>query len=279
MSKLINSLYIILCLLSYTSCQGNEANLVLENVESSPCMSEQRVNDLILQVRNGDTEAYKSLAYCYRDGDGVEKSYLNAIFMYLVYCQKMGLDLDAAAELYDEGHPYRLLIEILTSSGLDGEVEQKIARLQQLSMADAEVLVPMREFLMNGKDNNVLEILKEAENEGSELAGAMQIIYFEEVKDSVGYQQCLNRLAEKHPFLNMKMAELYGNKYDENEDFSCIRKAMEYYYKADAYGMLSPKGANKLWSIYDYFSWKGMLEYDEDELERIKKIVFVKRNR
>ena len=279
MSKLINSLYIILCLLSYTSCQGDEANLVLENVESNPCMSEQRVNDLILQVRNGDTEAYKSLAYCYRDGDGVEKSYLNAIFMYLVYCQKMGLDLDAAAELYDEGHPYRLLIEILTSSGLDGEVEQKIARLQQLSMADAEVLVPMREFLMNGKDNNVLEILKEAENEGSELAGAMQIIYFEEVKDSVGYQQCLNRLAEKHPFLNMKMAELYGNKYDENEDFSCIRKAMEYYYKADAYGMLSPKGANKLWSIYDYFSWKGMLEYDEDELERIKKIVFVKRNR
>jgi hypothetical protein len=45
-------------------------------------------------------------------------------------------------------------------------------------------------------------------------------------------------------------------KYHENEDFSYIQKAIECYYKADAYGMLVPKYASALWGMYDYFGQK-----------------------
>ena len=37
--------------------------------------------------------------------------------------------------------------------------------------------------------------------------------------------------------------------------------------------MLAPRQANNLWSIYDYFSQKGLLDYDEIEVERLKKII------
>ena len=43
--------------------------------------------------------------------------------------------------------------------------------------------------------------------------------------------------------------------------------------------MLSPKNANKLWSAYSYFSQKDMLEYDEDEIERLKKIIKTKKKK
>ena len=39
---------------------------------------------------------------------------------------------------------------------------------------------------------------------------------------------------------------------------------------ADAYGMLIPNYANKLWDMYDNFGQKGLLEYDKLEIERLK---------
>ena len=131
----------------------------------------------------------------------------------------------------------------------------------------------MRDFLVNEKDNNVLKILQEAESEGSELAKALQIFYYEEKEDTTMYQQCLLRAAEKHPFLYPKIAKIYEERYGRDDDFTNIRKAMEYYYKADSYGMLNPRQANSLWSIYDYFGQKGLLDYDEIEVERLKKII------
>ena len=255
------------------SCQDNEMEWTNINKESKALAAELKVKNLVLQARQGKTEAYKSLAFCYRDGKGVEKSYMNAIFMYLVYCQKTGQELETSIELFEEGSPYRLLIEILFSPVLDKETEERITQFQQLVPADAKVLIPMRDFLVNEKDNNVLKILQEAESEGSELAKALQIFYFEEKEDTTMYQQCLLRAAEKHPFLYPKIAKIYEERYGRDDDFTNIRKAMEYYYKADSYGMLNPRQANSLWSIYDYFGQKGLLDYDEIEVERLKKII------
>ena len=87
------------------------------------------------------------------------------------------------------------------------------------------------------------------------------------------YRQCLLRLADKHPMLNTKIAQLYETRYVTDDDFPNILKAIEYYYKADSCGMLTHRQANHLCSIYDYFSKKGLLEYDEKEVERLKKIM------
>ena len=69
-------------LMFHTSC--NDCDMVLESpsVEMNTRAVDQRVQNLIQQARQGDVEAYKSLALCYRDGDGVEKSWLNMLCMY-----------------------------------------------------------------------------------------------------------------------------------------------------------------------------------------------------
>ena len=117
---------------------------------------------------------------------------------------------------------------------------------------------------------SALSTIREAENEGSELAVIFQAIYYDEAKDKTGQEECLTRIAEKYPFFNLLLGESYVMKYGECEDFSYIHKAIECYYKADAHGMLIPKYANALWGMYDYFGQKGMLEYDEQEVERLK---------
>ena len=87
------------------------------------------------------------------------------------------------------------------------------------------------------------------------------------------YHQCLLRMADKHPMLNAKIAQLYETRYATDDDFPHVLKAMEYYYKVDSFGMLTPRQANHLWSIYDYFGQKGLLEYDKIEVERLRKIM------
>lgn len=112
--------------------------------------------------------------------------------------------------------------------------------------------------------------MRELENEGSELAVMIQAAYYDGAIDETGKKECLTRIAEKYPFFNLLLGESYVMKYHESEDFSYIQKAIDCYYKADAYGMLIPKYANALWGMYDYFGQKGMLEYDEQEVERLK---------
>ena len=261
-----------LMMMFHLSCQDNEMEWISTNKESRALAAELKVQDLVQQARQGKTEAYQSLAYCYRDGEGVERSYMNAIFMYLVYCQKTGQELEKAIELFEEGDPYRLLIEILSSPALDKETEVKINQFMQLAPADAKVIIPMRNFLVNEMDNNVLKNLQEAESEGSELARVLQVFYYEEKKDTTMYHRCLNQVAEKHPFLYPKIAKLYEERYSMDGNFTNIQKAIECYYKADSYGMLAPRQANNLWSIYDYFSQKELLDYNKLEVERLKKI-------
>jgi hypothetical protein len=118
----------------------------------------------------------------------------------------------------------------------------------------------------------VLNSLREAENEGSEFAALFQIVYYEEKGMKDDYEQCLIRLAEKYPFFNLKIGELYLERYWGSKDFSDIQKAMEYYYKADAYAMLTPRYASGLINIYKHLGEKGLLSCDEQEMLRLKKV-------
>ena len=73
----MNRLFTILCMVSllvfHTSCNDCVMDLESPNVEIKTRAVDQRVQNLIQQARQGDVEAYNSLALCYRDGDGVEK--------------------------------------------------------------------------------------------------------------------------------------------------------------------------------------------------------------
>lgn len=255
-------------LMAHTSCVTDEVAVEATSVEARSCMVEEQVQNLIQQVRHGDTEAYKVLALCYRDGNGIRKSYVNAMFMYNIYCHKTGKGLENLIELFAEDHPGRLLIEIMMSSEFDERTEVKLKQLQQIAPEEVKWIEALRTH-----PTNMLEVFQEAEDEGSELAGIVQAFHYMESKDTINYEQCLTRLAEKHPFLYTEIALIHNGRYDIDNGFSHIQKALQCYHHADSLGMLSPRKANELWSIYDYFSQKGLVEYNEIEVERLKQIM------
>ena len=270
----MNKFFTILCmasiLVSHTSCNDSVMNYGSPSVEAQTRAADQRVQHLIQQARLGDVEAYNSLALCYRDGDGVEQSWLNMMCMYAIYSQKTGGDIEDIISLFEEGHPFRLLTEILDSPSFNDKVEAKLEQLKLLAPAEAKAIEAVKNAFTVEEATEAMKTIREAEEEGSELAAVFQVIYYEEAKDKTGQVECLTRFAEKYPFFNLMLGESYVIKYHDSEDFSYIQKAIDYYYKADEYGMLIPKYANGLWGIYDYFGQKGMLEYDEQEIERLK---------
>ena len=270
----MNRLFTIFCLVSlmvfHTSCNDSVMDIESPSVELKTRAVDQRVQNLIQQARQGDVEAYNSLALCYRDGDGIEKSWLNMICMYAIYCQKTGGDIEDIIELFEEGNPFRLIFETVEMPYSDAEIEAKIDQLRQSVPAEAKAVEAAINAFSLEDATFALNTIREAEDEGSELAVIFQAIYYDEAKDKTGQEEYLTRIAEQYPFFNQLLGDLYAKQYGDSNDFSYIQKAIECYYKADAYGMILPKYANTLWGMYDYFGQKGLLEYDEQEVKRLK---------
>ena len=273
----MKNIYAVVCLvlglLFHSSCQTSDvvAN-VTEEMELSRAMTSD-VQRIVESVRQGNADAYKELACAYRDGNGVEQSNINAMYMYLMYCTKKGLPEETIVELYDKDSPSRLLWEILIAGEGKESTEEKITRLQQTSPADAKVLISLGDSMMNQDKDNFLGILQEAEAEGSEFAVILQAMLYEESKQIEAYVNFLNQAVNKFPFLYVKLAKIYEDRYEQDNDFMNIQKALEYYYEADAYGMLNNSSANQICRIYEKFSQKGLIEKNEVEMERMKQIM------
>lgn len=270
----MKNIYAVVCLvlglLFQSSCQTSDivAN-VTEEMELSRAMN-SGAQSIVESVRQGNADAYKELAYAYRDGKGVEQSNINAIYMYLMFCTKTGLPEETIVELYDKDSPTRLLWEILIAGDMNKSTEEKIARLQP---GDAKVLISLNNPMMSQNKDVFLGILQEAESEGSEFAVILQAMHYEETEQLETYVQFLNQAVKKYPFLYVKLAKIYEDRYEKDNDFMNIQKALEYYYKADAYGMLNKSSANQIYGIYENFSKKGLIEKDEVEMERMKQIM------
>lgn len=270
----MNRLFTILCMVTmlvfHTSCNDSVMDIESPSVELKTRAVDQRVQNLIQQARLGDVEAYNSLALCYRDGDGVEQSWLNMICMYAIYCQKTGGDIEDVIELLEEGNPFRLIFEIVKMPCSNEDIETKMDQLRQSAPAEAKAVEAAKKVFSIEEAKSALSIIREAESEGSELAAMLQVIYYDETKDKTGQEECLIRIAEKYPFFNLMLGESYVMKYHECEDNSYIQKAIECYYKADAQGMLNPKYANALLGMYVNFGEMGLVKSDEKEIERLK---------
>ena len=60
--------------------------------------------------------------------------------MYAIYSQRTGGDVEDIIELFEEGHPFRLLFEIMDSPSFNEEVEAKLGQLKQSAPAEAKLL-------------------------------------------------------------------------------------------------------------------------------------------
>lgn len=221
----MNRLFTILCMVTmlvfHTSCNDSVMDIESPSIELKTRAVDQRVQNLIQQARLGDVEAYNSLALCYRDGDGVEQSWLNMICMYAINCQKTGGDIEDVIELLEEGNPFRLIFEIVEMPCSNEDIKTKMDQLRQSAPAEAKAVEAAKKVFSIEEAKSALSFIREAESEGSELAAMLQVIYYDETKQ----EECLIRIAEKYPFFNLMLGESYVMKYHEYEDNSYIQKA------------------------------------------------------
>lgn len=275
----MNRLFTILCmvclLVLQTSCQENITDIENPSTGLRTHAAEQKVQNLIQQARNGETEAYKSLAVCYRDGDGVEKSWINMVCMYGIYCVKTGGDIKSIVELVDEDLHFRLLTELSDSHSPKHIDKSKLSQLKAIAPVDAMAVEACILLDNENKSAIVLDMLQTAKNEGSEIGALLLAFYYKDVmKDLANYKQALQELAVKCPSFNLFIGDLYMDEYwnKGEEDIASLKMAIDYYYKADAHGMLLPRYAMSLYNLYEHNKDNSSISSDEQEIERLKRI-------
>ena len=191
---------VLMLLSSCTSCKVNTDTTI--NVKS------RKVQKFIELAREGDAEACKSLAICYRDGDGVEKSWINMVYMYEMYCNRSGEDVDNIVELFEEGEPFRLFCEILNIAEYNSEADAKFKQLEQLAPIEAKAITAAMDISAGKEVEQAFETIKEAEAQGSEAAVIFQTIRFEKEENETDYEKYLHKVAVKYPFLYQKLGAM-----------------------------------------------------------------------
>lgn len=271
--KRISRMCMVMCMVSllafHTSCQNKGIDSAASNAELKERVVDQRFQELIQQARNGNVGAYQSLALCYRDGEGVEKSWINMICMYGIYAQRTGGTIYDVVKFFNEGHSFKLLTEIFSSSSFNENAKENLELLKKKDSVEAEVIEALLKAYTIDDVTAIMPIMCKAEEEGSEVAAVVQLIYYDELGDKEGKEECLIRLAKKYPVFYLFLGDIYDDEYEVRKNFSYIQMAMECYYKADACGMLLPKYAFKLLNMCKNYGEKGMIDLDEKEMERL----------
>ena len=237
-------------------------------------ISAQNIDRLVKQARKGKTAAYESLAICYRDGEGLEKSGLNMLCIYEIYCLKTGRKVRDIVICMNDHHPYRLLTDILYMSSYDDTAKAYLDKIREVDPIEAQAIDVTSVLFSEDVSADIVEEMSDLADKGSELAAVYLGAYYQEqdMTSTVERENCYERLAEKYPIFYLLSGEVYIMKYHDEGGFANVQKAVEYYYKADSYGMLTPKYAAGLLSIYDYFGKNGVLGVSKRELKRLKRI-------
>ena len=190
--------------------------------------------------------------------------------MYAIYAQKTGREFEDVIEVSKDGNYSWVIYEIMDSPSSDEEIEAQLQWLKQVAPAEVKAVEAAKKADSMSDVASAMAIIREAEDEGSELAVILQLTYYQEGEDKSGFEEYLLRVAGKYPVLNLMLGDLCVGRYRESKDIANIHDAIAYYYKADACGMLVPKYADVLLNLYDYFMQKGELECDDQELERLR---------
>ena len=234
--------------------------------------SAQNVDRLIRQAQSGKVEAYKSLAIAYRDGGNLEKSWLNMLCMYEIYCLKTnGQVCDIVASL-DANDPFRMLTDILNMQDYNDAAKALHFKLREVSSIEAEAIDAAALILGEDDSLDALDVMWNLALRGSELAAIYVAAYYEEADHKSRQEEYYTQMAMSYPVFYLLLGDVYIERYHDSGDFTDVQKALDCYYMADDYGMLTPRYANGLLALYDYFGGKGLVEVRKMEISRLKKI-------
>lgn len=268
----MNRLFAVVCmaalLFANAPCHGR--TIVCEPAVE---VSADSVQMLVELVRNGDAEACRVLAECYRDGKGVEKSFLNSMCMYGLYSGRAEKRVgDDELEGFYKGTHYEIIIEILDRPSRIKESKALLPELEKASPADVKVVKALMECGNDDPTPEVLETLKQAAAEGSEIAVLFQMAYYDKVGDNVALEKALLCYADKYPFFNLQLGRMSLDKFYVSRDVADIERALVYFYKADAHGMVVPRCALEMLEVYEYLAGTPQYKCSAHELERLERL-------
>lgn len=264
-----------------TSCNDDFTEINTPSATMQTRAEGQRVESLIQQARAGDSEAYKALALCYRDGDGVKKSWCNMMFCYLIYCEKTGKDFKNIEEIVSEGHPYLYIIRTIDKPISRLAAKEKIAELAQVAPAEAKAIEAVKD-LKKIEDAiyrpDIHKALRQAEAEGSETAAMLLAFYLISKERSEEEKAELIRIADKYPYLYQLFDREYIDDCMDGSNIDKLQEMVDNYYRADAHAMLTPAHAGKLCVMRKRLEETGIIAPDEVETARLWSIMERKRN-
>lgn len=276
LKELICGAMLGIAVLCTPACQTNE--LLTDLPGEAYTLEEQVTQTLIESARQGETEAYRALALRYRDGIGCEENVLTAFLYHGIHCVKTGVPDKQILNLYEEGHPYHLLFELL-----DGPlhnttyVSKKIAELEKVLPLEAEVLRIVVLADMKGMKPDELAHMKELRSKGSILSPLMLTLYYEDLGLWDEYVELMESLTQQHPFFNSLLANYYEDQYWKTQDTEWVYKAIDHYELADAHGLLTPRFAKQYMNLCLNMKFDGVMNISDKEVARLEKIATVKK--
>lgn len=265
----MRNILILLCcavtLFNGTSC---ESRIEVQNADISQGAVNPgcRVAQFVQQARMGHTEAYDSLALCYRDGAGVKKSSANMMFMYMLSGKLKGNDIKDIIEAMKQDRIFPLLIDVLDHRRIEDVPREAVEKLRRVSPADALIFDAVYALECENDTAKSEQLFLEAGVQGSDMAPVLHTVMYKHLKCPEKYEQNLRRYAEKYPIMYVELGNISMQENDEEH----WMKAVEYYNLADQCGMLTPRGARNLSIAYRLLEKAGKMKCDPKEMARLE---------
>lgn len=265
----MRKILILLCcaamLFNGTSCE-NGIEVQNSDISQGAVNPSCRVAQFIQQVRMGQTEAYDSLALCYRDGEGVRKSCANMMFMYMFSGKLKGNDIKDIMEAMKQDRIFPLLIDVLDHRRIEDVPREAVEKLRRVSPADALIFDAVYALECENDTAKSEQLFIDAAAQGSDMAPVLHTVMYQNLKCPEKYEQNLCKYAEKYPIMYVELGNISMQENDEEH----WMKAVEYYNLADQCGMLTPRGARNLSIAYRLLEKAGKMKCDPKEMARLE---------
>lgn len=217
---------------------------------------------LVEQAKQGDSEAYRLLADCYRDGIGVKQDFLNMVVMAMLSADFGGMDINSYLKTIPENHNYHLLAA--ATEAIDNKHEDRASVLakQMLDKGMPEGYLLQGIFaLMRNDTLESKRLIEKSAKRGSVLAELLMCTSDWPGATDYNVEKLLT-LTDKAPYANVLLGNIYIAK-------DSIDLAAHYYMKADKQAFLGRREIQLLLQCYRSGAKVQLLETDVQRLQRL----------
>lgn len=270
---------ICMALVCFTMVMGTTAqvNIVEENRNPRSECWEDNVKNYIEKGRWGNKTAFEKLAECYHEGHGVERNFINMVFMYLQAGERGGLSVEEYMARYEADDPDRMLFDAMT------DIEQKkyddaIAKLEKLKAMNLPSSITLQALLaaeMDKDQEKSERLLLEASEKGCSLGQLLYAKSAEERKNDTEYKKRLESITANIPMTYNQLGRVYWEEGRETDSEKLMNRAKDCFRKADEYACLMKQNARRLLYCYKKDVESGKAICDSVELKHLQVIACV----